>query len=316
MGYCPFGWFGYNWDIYPYSTKVKDISLVALPRLNGGDGFGTIHIPYGTKASFNTANVEQAFYVVDDIGDRQFVIEDGTVFNNDVMRENADISYNRTFNNTNWQALYVPFSMSYDDWKEDFDVAEINNFHEYDDDEDGTTDRTTLEVVYKKSGSSQPNTPYVIRAKQTGTKTLSLENTTLYPAEENSIDCSSVKTNYTFTETYTGVSGEEMYSNGFYALASGVLNQAASSNVSLGSFRWYLKPEIRRSDYTTTAPLRQISVRVIGENDDETTGLSNTNENEIPVEYYNLRGERIVPSNTMDIYIVKHSNGRIKKVIK
>ena len=238
---------------------------------------------------------------------------DGTIYSNNITVENVILTYTRTFNNTNWQALYVPFSMSYDDWKDDFDVAEINNFHEYDDDEDGTVDRTTLEVVYKKSGNTLPNTPYVIRAKQTGTKNISLDNTTLYPAEENSIDCSSVKTKYTFTGTYSGVSGEAMYGNGYYALAGGVLSQASSSSVSLGSFRWYLKSENRTGSYV--APSRQISVKVRGE-EDEMTGIEDEIVNDIPVEYFNIKGSKISQSEATGIYIVRYADGRIKKVIK
>ena len=64
--------------------------------------------------------------------------EDGKAYANQVALEDVNLTYTRTFNNTKWQALYVPFSMSYDEWKDDYDVAKINNFHEYDDDEDGT----------------------------------------------------------------------------------------------------------------------------------------------------------------------------------
>ena len=187
--------------------------------------------------------------------------EDGKVYDNQVALENVELTYTRTFNNTKWQALYVPFSMSYGEWKDDFDVAEINNFHEYDDDEDGMVDRTTLEVLYVKSGSTLPNMPYLIRAKQTGTKTITASNTSLYPTASNSIDCSSVRTKYTFTGTYTGVSGTEMYGNGYYALAGGVLSHPSSSDVSLGTYRWYLKPESRTDNYT--APSRHIAVRVM-----------------------------------------------------
>lgn len=312
MGEDVFGWWGKNWDIYLYSTHITNIYSSSAP----GDGskYGTIHIPYGTLSSFGTEWTRKAFNIIDDIGPDNFSLEDGTTFYNDTKREDVDVTYTRTFNNTNWQALYVPFSMSYDDWKDDFDVAEINNFHEYDDDEDGTVDRTTLEVVYKKSGNTLPNTPYVIRAKQTGTKTISLDNTTLYPAEENSIDCSSVKTKYTFTGTYSGVSGEAMYGNGYYALAGGTLSQASSSSVFLGSFRWYLKSESRTN--SNVAPSRQISVKVIGEDVGETADIVDTNVNDSPVEYFNIRGNKIEKSEASGIYIVRYANGRMKKVIK
>ena len=61
--------------------------------------------------------------------------------------ENKDITYTRTFNNTSWQSLYIPFSMTYDDWKDDFEVAFINSVRQYDNDEDGVVDETIMDVM-------------------------------------------------------------------------------------------------------------------------------------------------------------------------
>jgi hypothetical protein len=72
IGVNPFGWFCYNWDIYLYSTQIRDISFLQYPS-NGK--YGTIHIPYGTKSSFNTSHVEKAFYIIDDIGLESVSIE-------------------------------------------------------------------------------------------------------------------------------------------------------------------------------------------------------------------------------------------------
>lgn len=64
MGQFTFGWFGYNWDIYLYNTHIKGI-IESYP----GDGskWGTIHIPYGTKSSFDVEGTSRAFDIVDDI---------------------------------------------------------------------------------------------------------------------------------------------------------------------------------------------------------------------------------------------------------
>lgn len=239
--------------------------------------------------------------------------EDGKAYANQVALEDVNLTYTRTFNNTKWQALYVPFSMSYDEWKDDYDVAKINNFHEYDDDEDGTVDRTTMEVIFIKSGCTQPNMPYLIRSKQTGTKTITVNNTPLYPAESNSIDCSSVETKYTFTGTYAEISGAEMYGNGYYALSGGVLSLPASSEVSLESYRWYLKLESRLGYFTAAS--RPISVRVVGEDNYETTGIANNSVSNKPVEYYNLKGEKINPLGISGICIIRYADGKKKKIV-
>lgn len=148
------------------------------------------------------------------------------------------ITYTRTFNNENWQALYVPFSIDHDEWSDRFDIAEINNFVEFDDNEDGIFDRTYLVVLKKTSGSTTANTPYLIRAKAAGTHTLVLANKTMEPAECNNVDCYSVKNHYTFTGTYTPIT--DMYAQGYYALSSGILNKANNASVVLNPQRWYL----------------------------------------------------------------------------
>ncbi len=321
IGQNAFEWCYNLTDVYCYSIQPPRTELNAFrhsiytgysnEELYGQIKNATLHVPAGSVEAYKVVVPWSQFGNIEAINYPNIV--DGGFYDNTIIIDDDNFSYTRTFNNTNWQALYVPFSMSYDDWKDDFDVAEINNFHEYDDDEDGTMDRTTLEVVYKKSGCTLPNTPYVIRAKQTGTKTISLENTTLYPAEENSIDCSSVKTKYTFTGTYSGVSGEDMYGNGYYAMADGVLSQASSSSVSLGSFRWYLKTESRTG--RNAAPLRRISVQVIGEDSGETTGIVEANINDTPANYFNINGEKIERPKTSGIYIVKYSDGSTKKVL-
>ena len=62
--------------------------------------------------------------------------------------------------------------MQYDDWSADFEVARLNDVHQFDDDEDGVVDRTVLEMIKLKEGSStEPNTPYMIKAKEVGETT-------------------------------------------------------------------------------------------------------------------------------------------------
>ena len=297
-------------DVYCLAETVPNAPSNAFYNSNIGNA--TLHVPEASLTAYQAQSPWNLFKEIIGIGTSANIV-DGDIYDNDNKMDNINVIYTRTFNNTNWQALYVPFAMSYDDWKDDFDVAEINNFHEYDDNEDGKVDRTVLEILYVKEGSTLPNTPYLIRAKETGTKVISLANTTLYAAEENSIDCSSVRTKYTFTGTYTGMSGEEMYSNGYYALAGGTLSQPSSANVSLGSFRWYLKPESRTGNYA--AP-RKISVRVIGEADGETTSIAEATMNDRQEEYYNLEGVRISKAEATGVYIVRYADGRMKKVIK
>ena len=180
------------------------------------------------------------------------------------------LTYTRHFSNTNWQAWYMPFEMNYEDWEDQFDIARLNDVHQYDDDEDGQADRTELEVIYVKSGSIEANTPYLIRAKEAGDKTLTLANATVVPTVQKQFDVTSWNTRFVFTGTYMQVPGSTMYSEGYYALAGGALQQAQNYSVSLGAFRWYLQV-LDRASLSAAAP-RMIRVKVVGE-DDNTTGI-------------------------------------------
>ena len=223
-------------------------------------------------------------------------LTDGSIFNNDTETVCEEITYTRNFSNTKWQALYVPFEMSYEDWSADFEVARLNDVHQWDDDEDGNIDRTELEIVKIKSGSTQANTPYLIRAKAEGEKTLTLMNATLYKSEEYSIDCSSVGTLFTFTGTYSGVDGTDMYGQGYYALGNGALVQAESSESDLSSFRWYMAVTDR---FGNPKNIGEVKLALFGI-DAETDGIQQVSNERAESAIYDMGGRRIaIPTRGM-----------------
>lgn len=171
--------------------------------------------------------------------------------------DNVDLSYTRNFKNTGWQSLYVPFAMSYEDWKDDFDVAYIEGFLSRDLDYDGVIDETTWSGVMIKAGTILPNTPYLIRAKSTGEKTISLNNTTLYPAESNTIDCSSTTMRYDFIGIYESESfGSDTENWPYY------MNNGAFSRVSkIIPFRWIMRITSRGNSFIKTPDMIRGMVR-------------------------------------------------------
>lgn len=233
-------------------------------------------------------------------------------YSNDTEATAKTIKYTRTFNSTAWQALYVPFSMKYSDWSKDFEVAAINNVHQYDDDDNGTFDRTVLEIIKVKSGSLKANTPYLIKPKTTGTKTITINNATLKKTEVNSIYCASVNTMYTFTGTYNTISGSTMISNGYYGMGGGELVQAEDNTASLGAFRWYLK--IENKEEGSYAPGK---ITVLCLDDEVATGID---ENVVDVEnkvvgIYDANGRKLNEMRN-GLNIVKYSDGSTKKIMK
>ena len=175
-----------------------------------------VYVPANSVAKYKVADEWKEFTNIQAF--LNISLTDGDPYTNNYQFKGRDISYTRSFNNTSWQALYIPFSLSYEDWKDDFEVAYINGVRQFDKDDNGTIDETIMDVIKIKSGSTTPNMPYLIKAKKTGKKTLSVSNATLYPAEENSVDCSTTIAKYTFTGTYDAIPSATMIANKYYAM--------------------------------------------------------------------------------------------------
>ena len=161
--------------------------------------------------------------------------------------------------------------MNYADWADQFDVARLNNFIQTDDNNDGVIDRTLLETVYLKEGSStKANMLYVIRAKQPGEHIITMkapkgERLTVAPAEEKNIDCYSFDKNYVFTGIY---SGKQSFGAGEYVMGGGLIGKP-SPTAKLGGFRWYLTITDRNGTQVANAN----SIRVIVRGEDDVTGI-------------------------------------------
>lgn len=179
--------------------------------------------------------------------------------------------YSREYRNKNWQALYVPFSLQYSDWAAHFEVARINAFYQYDDDEDGQVDRQVLEAILVQPGNGalKPNYPYLIRPKTTGTFNFTVDPSRQAAEEINSVSCSTLEAKYTFTGNYTDMTGLKTAS--LYRLRGGSLSIPENDDEVLPPFRWYLTIEDLGNQLNETPSGARISLRVFG--DDETTDI-------------------------------------------
>ena len=281
----------------------------------------TVYVPKGAAATYNVApwnsfeNVE--FTDTWNISDNSAATYTETAY----FMANS-LNYTRNFTHTSWQALYVPFDIPYDAISDKFDVAELNNFHQYDDNNDGDFDCTELEVLRLKAGSTiEHHTPYVIRAKETGEQTVAVSDVTAYRAEEKEFECMSLKRRYVFHGTYNGVSGADMLAGGYYALSNGVLCRAASESAALGGFRWYVSVTDRATVLSVSPAALPAKMRIVewGEENGEITGIA-TAPTAVPrpavAPVYDLNGRRVGTADAMDalpkgVYIV---NG--KKAIR
>ncbi len=229
--------------------------------------------------------------------------------------KNCDIYYKRNFDDTEWQALYVPFDIDINLINDDFDVAVINNFHQYDDDNDGVFDRTVLEVR-KVTGRKilMANYPYLIRAKVSGEKTITIPDATLYPTEIYSIDCSSVELKYIFTGTYETIS--DLRVMGCYTLKSGKLEKSYTSTDALPPLRWYMQITPRSEQFKNNPIVVQSRAIVIREISDDATTINEVYDNNayLQTEAYRFDGTKVTTPQH-GLYIMKMDDGVYRKVM-
>ena len=269
----------------------------------------------------NDAKTEIGSYDRLTLGDWMYLMDEGKVLGNELALTDKDnyqsdyevdideLTYSRTFSSANWQALYVPFSMTYDDWKDDMDVYDIYNVLAYDEDNDGVIERTTVNMIRLKEGAvTEPNYPYVVRAKNTGAVEITLTDATLYPAEENTIDCTSTKQKFTFTGTYHKMTG--LYTKGCYALDGGILKTATDDAVTLNPQRWYMEVTNRNG---SPAAATRIFLNPFGE-EDEVEGVKGVAVNIIGEETtYDLNGRTV---NTIGLPKGLYVRGGKKIIVK
>ena len=179
--------------------------------------------------------------------------------------------YQRQFLNRDWQALYLPFSLSHSDWSAHFDVARINAFYQYDDDEDGIVDRQVLEAIIVRPGNGdlKANHPYLIRAKSKDTFQFNVNPSKVEGEQINSISCSTVEAKYTFTGNYSDMTG--LKSAERYRIRGGSLSIPESDEEVLPPYRWYLTIDDLGNQLQPSAA--KVGLRIVG--DETPTSIGN-----------------------------------------
>ena len=256
-----------------------------------------------------------------------FVIDDIVDSISTKYGEYETITYTRTFKNTNWQALYVPFEIPVTaDFLEDYDVAYFNDIHSYDEyvgdkengfyGSDGVIDRMDMEVLKVQEGTTlNANYPYLIRAKNKEALNMNIkvEDATLYKTEETTVSCSSVFMRFDVTGIYTTQTAGELKGEfDVYAMSGGGWKQALSESQQLKPFRLYLKLTSIDGSPVKVAQSAMKAIRIRVDGEDGTTEIENAelmmNDSEL---IFDLQGRR-VENPDKGIYIV---NGK-KTVIK
>ena len=238
-----------------------------------------------------------------------FTLNDATVYNSKAEFTVKELTYNRSFAHDKWQALYVPFELKCDQIPADYEVATINNFHEFEQ-KDGSFN-TVLEVKPVKNSITIPAlTPCLIRLKQAPetaeAKTLQFTNVSFAAAADKKIDCASVTRYYQFLGTLNAKTGFDTTSD--FVINEGELWKAGS-DTELNPQRWYLNASDRTgSELNPSVQLSRIAIHVIG--GDDTTGIDGiyvkTDTEDVSSSrqgIYDLQGRKLSEEPTSGIYI-------------
>ena len=310
-----------------YSNTNKDITvehiLIGPAVFNSGkkiyskicqrEGCGkTLYYADAAGTIKATPNAEETAFAV-----ASYTLADATAYKSEAEFTVTSLAYKRKFYDDKWMAVYVPFAIDCSKLETDYEMATINNFHEYEQ-EDGKYN-VVLEVKRVTKGGTIPAlTPCLMRMKTAPEteveKTLTFDNAEFSAAADNSIDCSSVTRYYQFSGTLTGKTGLTPATD--FVLNAGKLYKT-SENTELLPQRWYLSATDRTSTpVEPAAMLRSISIKVIG--DGEATGIEDIHVNtELGADasgstgIYDLQGRKINSEPTKGMYI---KNG--KKYIK
>ena len=251
----------------------------------------TIYVPFGSREEYKNALKDFGFSNIKAI---PISLKGSEEYTQKSQVEDVDVSYTRNFS-TNWEALYLPFSLKYEDWKDDFEIAYISSVRQKDNNDDGTIDETKLEFVKLKGGSTAPNTPYIIRAKSSGEKTLSVQNTTLYKAEKNSVECSTTTAKFTFTGIYKTIANPyTLMTNKYYVIDFAdhtKLSRTTNVTNCPQAFQWYMTISSRNSGYAKYNEVKEISISVL--DDEEATGIANIQHLSPDTQIFDINGRKV-----------------------
>ena len=332
-------------DVSSFNTaQVTNMSFMfascsALRDIYAGDGFSTKSVwsSYGDYLFYNCQSLpgydksrEDIAYahwgnggyfqkLVGRVGDRKIGARGDELTANRVTLSDGDdleiyqqftaseLTYTRTMDDQQWQAVYLPFSVTADALPEGYMAAAINDFHEYQQ-QDGTC-HVELEARQIAAGESiDALTPFILRRVQDGVEplTLRVEGVELTTDLMRTSTCASVERLYTFLGTMQTITTPGNQDTYFMQDADLAL---VSQPTQLPAGRWCMTVSNRSGSTSARALPSHISVKVSGDATAISTGYRGTSTDTTAV--YDLQGRRLHQEPQHGVYI---KNG--KKYVK
>lgn len=305
---------GIDGDNVEVAAKVYDgLESFAYQNIKAGYTLGTNQLAFGLYAIPGVENFVAGGKC------EKFVLSDAVNFYSPEAFTADAVEYKRTFEDNEFNSLYLPFSAKVDDFQ-NCEFYVINMFHQNDTDNDGVLDNITLEVDKVPAGSTLlPNHPYLFKytGDNLGTEEVfNLSNIEVSATKTPSFECSSMSYKYEFVGNYQYKASED-YAD-YYVI--GVDNTTGKTalvhpTTDLPAMRWAMKMTARESQFgSASLPLpAKMFIHINGE--DNTTGISNVATEDSGCEYYGLDGVR-KDKMAKGINIVKMKNGRVVKMVR
>lgn len=305
---------GIDGDNVEVAAKVYDgLESFSYQNIKAGSTLSTNQLAFGLYAIPGVENLVAGGKC------EKFVLSDAVNFYSPEDFTADAVKYKRTFEDNEFNSLYLPFSAKVDDFK-NCEFYVINMFHQNDTDNDGVLDNITLEVDKVPAGSTLlPNHPYLF--KYTGgnldtEEVFNLSNIEVSATKTPSFECSSMSYKYEFVGNYQYKASAD-YAD-YYVI--GVDNTTGKTalvhpTTDLPAMRWAMKMTPRESQFGSASLSLPAKMFIHINGEDNTTGISNVATEDSGCEYYGLDGVR-KDKMAKGINIVKMKNGRVVKMVR
>ena len=207
----------------------------------------------------------------------EFTINDGDPYLLPLDRQAGTLTYNRYYNVDVWSAWYMPIEVNASYLEANgLTPAYIDGIHNYDDDKDGTIDRTVMEVIKITKGRLFAGMPYLVRAAEGYSNSLTWTNATMKACSATrTVETSTATSKFDFAGTYTGMAADDVVSQGNLYSLDGTGNMV-HRNGKILPLRWYCaiaeKPSVFGEEVAPALKSKTIQIHVLGE-EDQTTGI-------------------------------------------
>lgn len=265
-------------EVYCYAKNVPNTSMDAFIGSNIENA--TLHVLGTSVNAYSTTEPWSNFGLIEVIP-TIMIYDDASYLNITTTESDKTVIFNHEFTG-NWESLYLPFSIDYDAIKADFDLAEIDGVIQHDENYDGIVDITVLSIIGFRGQLTEPNTPYLIRAKNPGEQMLMFNNVTVYPTNVQSLESSSTSVRYEFTGSYNALYSSSL--SNCYIVQDGELVKGAYY---LAPCRWYMTATPKRGSLNLPNRIRIMPV------EDLIDGVSPLGETKEGAAIYNLSGQRL-----------------------